>query len=95
MTTNPPPEWAMNAAKEIDGESYYDYRPDVTDIARIIAAHAPNAEALAEALEKYILVFDDPRHSDREVKHWLDTEWIPEIRRITASYRATHPKPQA
>ena len=37
-------------------------------------------EKLREALRQYIVNFDNEELSDKEVKEWLDDDWIPSVR---------------
>lgn len=103
MNDKTPPAWAIQAAREIennrDKKKRYTSKfitPDwvFDEQAEIISQYAPDAEALVVLLSEYLRVFDDPRNSNREVKQWLDSDWIPSVRDALRQYRARFPQSQ-
>lgn len=52
-----------------------------------LAAMTKERDAMREAIAEYIEKFDDESLSDKRVKAWLDSEWIPNVRVILASAR--------
>lgn len=93
MPDKTPPKWAASLARTIAWD-YCNEEPDSQasdEISQLIAEHAPDAEALAVALESFIDADLCGQHIPK-ISLWQAQELEKSARAVISEYRARFPK---